>query len=79
MNVTIADEELSPVAPDSETVRQVAQSLSIAIAIVIEGGTSGSGDAAPLGRRMIEMCNELGYVGTNIAGEYAEVNSTQDR
>ena len=32
--MTIADEELSPVAPDSETVRQVAQSLSIAIAIV---------------------------------------------
>lgn len=51
----------------------------IAIAIVIEGGTSGSGDAAPLGRRMIEMCNELGYVGKNIAGEYAEVNSAQDR
>ena len=43
---------------------------SISIAIVVEGGTSGSRDAAPLGRRMIELCNEFGYVGMDIAGHY---------
>ena len=48
---------------------------SVAIAIVVEGGTSGSSDAAPLGAAMIEMCNDLGYVGKNIAGEYAEPDS----
>jgi cell division protein FtsI/penicillin-binding protein 2 len=47
----------------------------VAIAIVIEGGTSGSKDAAPLGAAMIEMCNEMGYVGKNIAGEYAQPDS----
>lgn len=44
----------------------------VAIAIVVEGGTSGAKDAAPLGKTMIEMCNELGYVGKNVAGEYAK-------
>lgn len=43
----------------------------ITIAVVVEGGVSGSRDAAPLGRRMIELCNEMGYVGKNIAGEYS--------
>jgi penicillin-binding protein 2 len=46
----------------------------VAIAIIVEGGTSGSKDAAPLGRAMIEMCNEMGYVGKNIAGQYAQPN-----
>jgi penicillin-binding protein 2 len=36
---------------------------SIAIAIVVEGGQSGSRDAAPLGREIIRMCNEAGYIG----------------
>jgi penicillin-binding protein 2 len=43
----------------------------VTIAIVVEGGVSGANDAAPLGRRMIELCNELGYVGKNVAGEYS--------
>ena len=43
----------------------------VAIAIVVESGVSGANDAAPLGRRIIEMCNEMGYVGKNIAGDYS--------
>lgn len=45
---------------------------SIAIAIVVEGGVSGSRDAAPLGRRMIELANEYGYIGKDVAGNYGE-------
>ncbi len=36
---------------------------SISFAITIEGGQSGSGDAAPLGRKIIEFSNEAGYIG----------------
>lgn len=43
---------------------------SVAIAIVVEGGSSGSRHAAPLGRRILELCNEAGYIGKDIAGNY---------
>ena len=43
---------------------------SIAIAIVVEGGVSGAKDAAPLGRAMLELANEMGYIGKDIAGNY---------
>ncbi len=36
---------------------------SIAIAVVVEGGQSGSSDAAPLARDIIQFCIESGYVG----------------
>jgi cell division protein FtsI/penicillin-binding protein 2 len=36
---------------------------SIAIAVVVEGGQSGSGDAAPLARDIILRCIEAGYIG----------------
>ena len=36
---------------------------SIAIAVVVEGGESGSRDAAPLGRDIIQFCIEDGYIG----------------
>ncbi|MFB0553985.1 MAG: penicillin-binding transpeptidase domain-containing protein [Phycisphaerae bacterium] len=36
---------------------------SIAIAVVVEGGQSGSGDAAPLARDIIQFCIDAGYVG----------------
>ena len=36
---------------------------AISFAITVEGGQSGSGDAAPLERRIIEFCNEAGYIG----------------
>ncbi len=36
---------------------------AISLAIVVEGGQSGAGDAAPLGREMIRFCNEAGYIG----------------
>ncbi|OHB63962.1 MAG: hypothetical protein A2Y77_10175 [Planctomycetes bacterium RBG_13_62_9] len=35
----------------------------IAVAIVIEGGQHGSSDAAPLGREIIQLCVEAGYLG----------------
>jgi penicillin-binding protein 2 len=36
---------------------------SIAIAVVVEGGQSGSSDAAPLARDIILFCIEAGYIG----------------
>jgi penicillin-binding protein 2 len=36
---------------------------SIAIAVVVEGGESGSRNAAPLGRDIIQFCIEAGYIG----------------
>jgi cell division protein FtsI/penicillin-binding protein 2 len=36
---------------------------AISFALVIEGGQSGSQDAAPLVRKIIEFCNEAGYIG----------------
>ena len=37
---------------------------AIAIAIVVEGGQSGSRDAAPLAEKILTLCNESGYIGT---------------
>ncbi len=39
---------------------------SIAIAVVVEGGQSGSSDAAPLARDIIQFCFDAGYVGAKI-------------
>lgn len=36
---------------------------SLAFAIVVKRGASGSKDAAPKGMRIIEICNEMGYIG----------------
>jgi cell division protein FtsI/penicillin-binding protein 2 len=38
-------------------------SRSIAISVIVEGGQHGSSDAAPLGREIMKICNELGYIG----------------
>ena len=38
----------------------------IAIAVVVEGGEHGSRDAAPIGRDVIQLCAQAGYVGTQI-------------
>jgi len=35
----------------------------IAIAVVIEGGQRGGSDAGPLGRAILELCVEAGYLG----------------
>ena len=35
----------------------------IAIAVLVEGGQRGSQDAAPLGRDIIQFCNQEGYIG----------------
>ncbi|MCF7956660.1 MAG: hypothetical protein K9M75_12725, partial [Phycisphaerae bacterium] len=35
----------------------------LALAIVVKRGASGSKDAAPKGMRIIEICNEMGYIG----------------
>ncbi|MBL7214571.1 MAG: hypothetical protein ISS71_02700 [Phycisphaerae bacterium] len=36
----------------------------VVIAVLIEGGGSGSGEAAPLGKEILRLCNEAGYIGT---------------
>jgi cell division protein FtsI/penicillin-binding protein 2 len=41
-----------------------AEGAEIAIAVIVEGGQSGSRDAAPLGRDVILLCIQHGYVGT---------------
>lgn len=35
----------------------------IAVAVVVEGGQHGSSDAAPLGREILQLCVEAGYLG----------------
>lgn len=37
---------------------------AISLAIVVEGGQSGGKDAAPLGREIIRLCNEAGFIGS---------------
>jgi cell division protein FtsI/penicillin-binding protein 2 len=39
------------------------EGAKIAIAIIVEGGQSGSRDAAPLGKEVIQFCIRRGYVG----------------
>ena len=36
---------------------------SIVIAVLVEGGLSGSGEAVPLGERLLDLANRAGYVG----------------
>lgn len=38
----------------------------IAIAVIVEGGQSGSGDAAPLARDIIQLCIHAGYIGESV-------------
>jgi penicillin-binding protein 2 len=40
-----------------------ADGRKIALAIVIEGGQHGGGDAAPLGRDILQLCVQAGYLG----------------
>ena len=36
---------------------------AVAIAVLVEGGQLGSKDAAPLGRKILELCLDAGYIG----------------
>ena len=40
-----------------------ARGARIALAVVVEGGMRGSSDAAPLGRAILELCADAGYLG----------------
>ena len=42
---------------------------SIVIAILVERGQSGSGEAVPLGEKVLDLCNRAGYVGKKPAEE----------
>ena len=37
---------------------------AIVIVVLVEGGESGSGEAAPLGEKILDLCNRAGYIGT---------------
>ncbi|RKY13216.1 MAG: hypothetical protein DRP52_03325 [Planctomycetota bacterium] len=37
---------------------------AIVIVVLVEGGLSGSGEAAPLGEKILDLCNRTGYIGT---------------
>jgi penicillin-binding protein 2 len=37
---------------------------AIVIAVLVEGGLSGSGEAAPLGEKILDLCNRAGYIGS---------------
>jgi penicillin-binding protein 2 len=38
---------------------------AIALAVFVEGGQSGAGDAAPLAREIIRLCNKAGFIGNS--------------
>jgi len=40
-----------------------ARGRKIALAVVVEGGAHGASDAAPLARRIVELCIDAGYIG----------------
>ncbi|OHB58989.1 MAG: hypothetical protein A2Y12_19655 [Planctomycetes bacterium GWF2_42_9] len=42
-----------------------ANGRSIAFAVLVEGGKRGSKDAAPLARKIVELCIQAGYIGIN--------------
>lgn len=42
---------------------------SIVIAVLVERGQSGSGEAVPLGEKVLDLCNRAGYVGKRPAEE----------
>ena len=37
---------------------------AVSVAILVEGGASGARDACPIGRSVLEVCNEFDYIGT---------------
>ncbi|MHC4960698.1 MAG: penicillin-binding transpeptidase domain-containing protein [Planctomycetota bacterium] len=37
---------------------------AIVIVVLVEGGLSGSGEAAPLGEKVLDLCNRAGYIGS---------------
>ena len=37
---------------------------AVVIVVLVEGGLSGSGEAAPLGEKVLDLCNRAGYIGT---------------
>ncbi len=39
---------------------------AIVIVVLVERGQSGSGEAAPLGKRVLDLCNRAGYVGKRV-------------
>ncbi len=42
---------------------------SLVVAVLVEDGQSGAGEAAPLGRLILRVCNEAGYIGTKPTAE----------
>jgi len=52
---------------------------AISIALVVEGGESGAKDAAPLGRDIIKICNEAGYIGQSPAGKKSQISASEDK
>lgn len=47
-----------------ECLAEDAAGRAVVIVVVVEEGQSGSGEAAPLGREILRLCNEAGYIGT---------------
>ncbi len=37
---------------------------AVSVAILVEGGASGARDACPIGKKVLEVCNEFDYIGT---------------
>ncbi len=51
---------------------------AISFAIVVEGGASGAGDAAPLAEKMLRLCVKAGYLGINKTPAVASGVHAQD-
>jgi penicillin-binding protein 2 len=51
------------------------EGAKIAVALVVEGGQHGGGDAGPLAREILRLCVQAGYVGHNAAATTPNKNS----
>ncbi|MHC4926420.1 MAG: penicillin-binding transpeptidase domain-containing protein [Planctomycetota bacterium] len=48
---------------------------AIVVVTLVEGGESGSGEAAPLGHEILHICNRAGYIGTQPTVKHNENRS----
>ena len=65
-DITVYGKTGSTQAPENAWFMCIAEDSSgraVVITLMVEGGESGGQDAAPLGRDIIRLCNETGYVG----------------
>jgi penicillin-binding protein 2 len=74
-NMTIYGKTGSTESPENawfECLAEDTTGRSVVIVTLVEGGQSGSGEAVPLGKEILQFCNEAGYIGTKPIAEPSE-------